>query len=186
MALPRPRFFLLAFALLLAAPPTRALPTAAGAAASAPKPRVTRVRIQKDAHTLTLYAGPDVVKAYSVAIGPGGEGPKKREGDNVTPVGRYHIMMRQPSQYKIFLRLDYPTADDWTRLNRLKASGALPKDARIGGDIGIHGPPVRYPAEVRAKLKDIDWTAGCIALDDSEIDEVSKLVPDGTVVDIED
>ena len=135
---------------------------------------------------MTLFAGKDEAKVYSVAIGPGGDGPKKREGDMVTPVGRYHVTMHQPSQYKIFLRLDYPNADDWARFNKLKASGSLPKNAHIGGDIGIHGPPVRLPTEVRAKLKDVDWTAGCIALDDAEIEEVSKLVPDGTVVDIED
>jgi murein L,D-transpeptidase YafK len=104
----------------------------------------------------------------------------------VTPVGRYHVTMRQPSQYKIFLRLDYPNADDWARFNRAKASGELPRDARIGGDIGIHGPPVRLPAEVKAKIKDVDWTAGCIAVNEDEIEEIARLAPDGVVVDIED
>ena len=49
-----------------------------------------------------------------------------------TPVGRYHITMHQPSQYKIFLRLDYPTAEDFKRFNALKAAGSLPANARIG------------------------------------------------------
>jgi len=150
------------------------------------KPRVTRVVIKKDAHTMTLFAGEQALKTYTVAIGPGGSGPKRREGDMVTPVGRYHITMHQPSQYKIFLRLDYPTSNDWARFNHAKASGDLPKGARIGGDIGIHGPPVRLPADARAGLKAVDWTAGCIALDDAEIEEVARMVPDGTIIDIED
>lgn len=183
MAFKRTFAFVFVAAFLLS--PERA-PKAAFAGESVAKPRITRILIKKDAHTMTLFAGEQLVKSYSVAIGPGGSGPKRREGDMVTPVGRYHVTMHQPSQYKIFLRLDYPTADDWSRFNKLKASGDLPKEARIGGDIGIHGPPVRLPAEVRGKLKSVDWTAGCVALDEDEIEEVSKLVTDGTIVDIED
>lgn len=153
---------------------------------SAPK-KVAKVHIKKKDHTLDLLAADDsVVHHYKVAIGPGGSGPKRQEGDMTTPVGRYHITMHQPSQYKIFLRLDYPTAADFKRFNALKASGDLPKNATIGGDIGIHGPPVSYPDFAKPLLKARDWTAGCIALDDAEISEVAGLVKDGTVVEIED
>jgi murein L,D-transpeptidase YafK len=180
----RARFVLLAAAIVLASPPTRAIPL--GAAGTAAAPGITRVSIRKNAHTLTLFAGDQPFKTYAAAIGPGGSGPKRKEGDMVTPVGRYHVTMRQPSQYRVFLRLDYPNAHDRARFNEAKAAGALPKNARIGGDIGIHGPPVRLPAEIKSKIKDVDWTAGCIAVDEDEIDEISKLVPDGVVVDIED
>src|ERR1041384_6616281 len=109
-----------------------------------PKKPVTRVLIQKKDHKMKLLAADGtIVASYSVAIGPGGMGPKKQEGDMTTPVGRYHITMHQPSQYKVFLRLDYPTGEDFKRFNALKAKGELPKDATIGGDIGIHGPPVK-------------------------------------------
>jgi len=153
---------------------------------AAPPPAVTRVGIKKGDHTLTLFANDVAVKTYKVAIGPGGSGPKTREGDMVTPVGRYRITQHQPSQYRTFLRLDYPTAADWRRFRALKASGVLPADATIGGDIGIHGPPVRLPDELKPALKAHDWTAGCIAVDDDEIREIARLVKDGTVVDIED
>ena len=125
--------------------------------------------------------GPD-----TVAIGPGGAGPKLREGDKVTPVGRYHVIRHQPSQYKVFLRLDYPNATDRARFTRLKREGALPKEATIGGDIGIHGPPVTLSPAVKPLLKMTDWTLGCIAVDDDEISEIAARVPDGTIVDIED
>lgn len=149
-------------------------------------PKITRVKIQKSAHTMQLFAGDRVVKTYSVALGPGGAGPKKREGDKVTPVGRYHVLQHAPSQYRVFLRLDYPNAEDRARFERLRRSGELPRGATIGGDIGIHGPPVSLPDEDKHGLKAYDWTLGCIALDDDEIKEVSRLVPDGTVIDIED
>jgi murein L,D-transpeptidase YafK len=173
----------LALAFAVVPPPT------AGAAGPT---RVTRVLVRKEEHTLQLLskpspAGPEeIVRSYRVAIGPGGAGPKRREGDGVTPVGRYRITMHQPSQYRVFLRLDYPNAEDVARFARLKEGGALPATARIGGDIGLHGPPVRLAPDVRAALKASDWTLGCIALDDEEILEIARLVPDGTTVDIED
>jgi murein L,D-transpeptidase YafK len=152
--------------------------------------RVTRILIKKKEHTIQLLSGPtgseEMVVSYKVAIGPGGSGPKRREGDRVTPVGRYHVTMHQPSQFKIFLRLDYPNAEDHRRFAALKRSGELPPEAKIGSDIGIHGPPVSLEADLKSGLKDFDWTLGCIALNDDEISEVARLVRDGTIVDIED
>jgi murein L,D-transpeptidase YafK len=147
---------------------------------------VTRVLIRKEGHTMQLLAGKEVVASYKVAIGPGGSGPKRREGDMTTPVGRYKVVMHQPSQYKVFLRLDYPNAEDYRRFNTLKARGDLPKSAKIGGDIGIHGPPVDMSDAGKASLNERDWTAGCIAVGDGEISDVARLVRDGTPVDIED
>jgi murein L,D-transpeptidase YafK len=143
---------------------------------------VTRVTIAKGTHTMELWAGETLVRRYQVAIGPGGAGPKLREGDKVTPTGRYHVQDGVPSQFHVFMRLDYPNADDWARFNKLKADGKLPKDARIGGDIGIHGAPAGF----KLGHKTVDWTLGCIAVDDDEIEEVDRLVPGGTVVDITD
>lgn len=158
----------------------------AATASSADPPQnvqVTRIWIGKNAHELKLYAGDQVVRSYRVAIGPGGPGPKWREGDMVTPVGHYHVTMHQPSQFKIFLRLDYPTAADRVRFADLKAKGSLPENATIGGDIGIHG--TGNPAWTGVhKLR--DWTLGCVALDNDEIVEIAGLVKDGTPVDIED
>lgn len=160
---------------------------ATGAPTSAPAQKVARILIRKKDHTLELRAADgSVIAEYKVAIGPGGMGPKRQEGDMTTPVGRYHVTMHQPSQYKIFLRLDYPTAADYRRFNALKASGELPKSATIGGDIGIHGPPLSIPEPLKSAVKLHDWTAGCIAVNDDEISEIASRVKDGTVVDIED
>lgn len=149
-------------------------------AQAAPTRRATRILVKKGEHTMLLLGRDDeVLGSYTVSLGPGGPGNKKMEGDRVTPVGRYHVTLRHPSRFKIFLRLDYPNAEDRARFARLKRAGELPDGATIGGDIGIHGgtPP---------SMKEQDWTLGCVAVEDDEIVEIARLVPDGVVVDIED
>ncbi len=163
----------LSFVLAGAAPPPP------GSAAKA-----TRVHVKKSARTMTLYAGDEVLAKYDVAVGKGGPGPKRMEGDLVTPVGHYHVIKHEPSHLRIFLRLDYPNAEDRARFTQLMASGELPKSATIGGDIGIHGAPAR--PEWKPIHKTVDWTLGCVAVDDAEIDEIGSLVLDGTPVDVED
>lgn len=152
--------------------------------AGSPKAVVTRVHIKKAAHTLELLRGDQVVAEYKVAIGPGGPGFKHREGDQVTPVGRYHIVNRGPSQFRVFMRLDYPNAEDRARFAKMKSSGELGRGSTIGGDVGIHGAPAK-PAW-KSVHKNYDWTLGCVAVDDAEISEIAAMVPDGAVVDIED
>lgn len=153
-------------------------------AAAAPSGHVTRLVVRKSAHTLTLYDGARPLGTYRVAIGPGGPGPKLREGDKVTPTGRYHIVSRNPSRFRVFLRLDYPNAADKARFADLKRRGVLEPNATIGGSIGIHGaPPERLAKPLH---KQVDWTLGCVALDDDEIVALSARVADGTPVDIED
>jgi murein L,D-transpeptidase YafK len=174
------RVVALAMAVVLAS-----LPAAAGP--SGARLHVTQMRLSKSSHTLTLMDGDQPLASFVASLGPGGPGFKLREGDNVTPVGRYHVIGHQASKYRIFLRLDYPNAEDRARFAALKAAGKLPADARIGGDIGIHGTPQghEYDAE-RASLEGQDWTAGCIGLQDDEIDRVAAWVRDGTIIEIED
>jgi murein L,D-transpeptidase YafK len=157
--------------------------TLAATSSFAQPTNVTRIHIKKSTHTLELFDGTTVVKSYKVAIGPGGSGPKLREGDKVTPTGRYWVGAGRPSQFHVFMDVSYPNADDKKRFETLKGEGKLPKDATIGGAIGIHGVGSKSLSGVH---KSTDWTWGCIALDDEEIDEISHLVKSGTVVDIED
>jgi murein L,D-transpeptidase YafK len=144
--------------------------------------RATRVFVKKSARTMTLFAGDEALATYAVAVGRGGSGPKKMEGDSVTPVGHYRVLKHEPSHLRIFLRIDYPNAEDRARFEELKKKGELPKNATIGGEIGIHGePPEAKP------FKKADYLShGCVVLEDAEIDQVARIVPDGTPVDIED
>ena len=86
---------------------------------------------------MELLDGEQVIATFSVAVGKGGSGPKKMEGDLVTPVGKYKVTKHEPSHLRIFLRLDYPNADDRARFEELKKNGTIPKNATIGGEIGI-------------------------------------------------
>jgi murein L,D-transpeptidase YafK len=144
-------------------------------------PRVTEIRIEKTKHRLTLRAGDEVLATYRVAIGPGGAGPKRMEGDRVTPVGRYHVSGRIKGLFHQFLVVSYPNADDVERYARAKKEGEIPRGKGIGNGIGIHGTGGDWPDH-----KQRDWTLGCIALDDDEIDEVARKVPDGTKIVITD
>lgn len=144
--------------------------------------QATRVHVMKGARTMELFAGDQLIGKYSVAVGRGGPGPKKMEGDNVTPTGHYHVIKHVPSHLRIFMRIDYPNAEDRARFDELKKRGEIPKNATIGGEIGIHGePPEAKPFKKAEYL-----SHGCVVLEDPEIDVVARLVPDGTPVDIDD
>ena len=149
--------------------------------AAAPKPgpaRVDEIRIDKSDHSLELVVEGAVYKRYRVAIGPGGDGPKQWEGDMKTPVGSYEVIAHYGIFHR-FLHVNYPNAEDRRRYARLAREGKVPAGAGIGDSIGIHG--VNDPDQAGVH-KERDWTLGCIALDDAEIDEIARLAPVGTKV----
>lgn len=169
-----------------AAPTPSAPPPAAPAAAPkprAPLPRITEIRIDKSDHTLELVAGGEVVRSYRVAIGPGGPGPKLYEGDRRTPVGTYRVAGRIKGLFHQFLMVSYPNEEDRRRFAELKRRGEVPPGRGIGHSIGIHGVGGGLRAGVH---KETDWTLGCIALDDDEIDEIARRTPDGAKIVITD
>jgi murein L,D-transpeptidase YafK len=177
-----------------AAPPRRPAPPASPMLAASPlrasdsRVKVTRITIHKGAHTMELRDKDGVTASYPVSLGPGGAGVKHREGDKVTPVGHYHVISRGPSKsFTIFMRLDYPNAEDRKRFAARKADGTLPAGATIGGDIGIHGgTPDGWNKREDVTMAQRDWTLGCISVEDDEIRAIAKRVPDGTPVDIDD
>ena len=152
-------------------------------APSPTSPHVTRVRVVKSAHLLELYAGETLLERETVALGSGGAGPKRREGDMVTPVGHYHLVARHPSErFHLFLLVDYPNQADRERFATAKAHGEIPREARIGGDVGLHGGSPASWTDGKVQ----DWTAGCIAVDDATIERLAARIKDGTALDIED
>ena len=133
------------------------------------------VVLKKD-HTIELFAGGKVIRTYKVALGRGGLAPKEREGDGRTPEGRYIIDAKyEHSAYHKALHVSYPNADDRKRAARLHVPP--------GGAIMIHGLP-NGKGWVGARHRLFDWTLGCIAVTDEEIDEIWNLVPVGTPVEI--
>ncbi len=136
--------------------------------------QVDRIVIDKSARTLTLLRGNAVVRTYhSLKLGDAPLGHKHFEGDERTPEGLYRIDGRNAtSHYHLSLRISYPNAADRAQAARL---GRSP-----GGDIFIHGQPNWSPL---GRIP-YDWTDGCIALSNVEMDEVWKLVRAGTAVTI--
>ena len=146
-------------------------------------PSVDEILIDKSDHRLELRARGSEVKTYRVAIGSGGSGPKRMEGDKVTPVGTYRVTGHIKGLFHQFLSVSYPNDEDRARYAELKRRGKIPRGHGIGSDIGIHGTG---HADWNGVHKEHDWTFGCVALDDDEIDEIARLVKDGTRIVISD
>lgn len=167
-------FNLLSIALLLAA--SSVVVTAATDNPVTPSQKADSILILKKDHVLELLADGKVLRTYKVALGRGGLAPKEREGDGCTPEGHYIIDARnEHSAYHRALHVSYPNAEDRKRAAKL---GVAP-----GGDIMIHGIKNGF-GWIGAAHRMYDWTLGCIAVTDQEIEEIWNLVPVGTPVEI--
>src|SRR5437868_12469197 len=132
--------------------------------------------IVKSRHTLTLMSHGQVLKTYKVSLGRGGSGAKNQAGDRETPEGEYVIDAKNPhSRFHRALHISYPNALDRER--------AAKQGTSAGGLIEIHGIEEKW-AWVGSLHRAVDWTAGCIAVTNPEIEEIYKLVPVGTPVEI--
>ena len=142
------------------------------------------IRVEKAAHALYLLAGETAVKRYRVALGWGGAGPKRQEGDGVTPVGSYKLTGRlATSPWHVLIGVSYPNYEDVKRFAAAKRAGEVPANAAIGFGIALHG---RRRDALDGEHKNTDWTAGCIAVDNPEIEEIAGLVKTGTPIVIVD
>ncbi len=112
---------------------------------------------------------------FNVELGRNWVGSKKTKGDKATPEGRYQIVKKlNRTMYNNALLINYPNDEDKENFMREKEKGLIPKTAKIGGGIEIHG----------SGGKGVDWTEGCIALSDKEMAIVYKIATVGTPVTI--
>ena len=145
-------------------------------AAMAQAPRVDRIVVLKSERKLILYSKGTELKTYKVALGGEPVGPKRQRGDHRTPEGNYVIDSRNAhSQFHRSLHISYPSEEDRRRARQL---GVPP-----GGDIFVHGLPNGF-GRIGAAHRLRDWTDGCIAVTDDEIEEIWRLVADGTTIEI--
>ena len=135
-----------------------------------------RIVVYKHERKLVLLAQGKELKSYRVALGGEPVGPKTRQGDHRTPEGSYVLDSRNPNSqfYKAF-HVSYPNPQDVAAAKKL---GVSP-----GGDIMLHGLPRKYAWVGKAHTLH-DWTDGCVAVTDEEMDEIWKLVRVGTPIDI--
>lgn len=172
----------------LSAPPTDPVPLEAAArdAGVAWPLEGVWLHIDKSERSLVLHAGETPVKRYRAGLGdPAGD--KAREGDRKTPEGTFRVVTRNPrSRFHLFLGLSYPSAEDAARglaeglvtaaeaarIREADAAGRQPPwNTALGGAVGIHG-----------EGGSTDWTLGCIAVENPEIEELWSVVPMGTRV----
>jgi len=134
-------------------------------------PAITLIEVHKADRKMYLIAGTEVVKTYDIQLGGNPIGPKQYEGDGKTPEGAYRISHRNPkSSYHLSLGISYP--------NEAQVAAAKAAGKRPGGDIFIHGQPNRR------RSGGGDWTAGCIAVSNRDIEEIYRMVNPGTVIQI--
>lgn len=123
-----------------------------------------------------------VIKTYRVMLGRGGNKPKRKQGDNLVPEGRYYIDYKNPdSLFYKSLHISYPNEED---KRRAAEAGVEP-----GGDIMIHGYPNKPKPLFKflkrmGLIKLVDWTAGCVAVDDGEMEEIYNVIEEHTPITI--
>jgi len=168
-----------------------------------PQDRVTaeaRIVVVKAQHTLSLFSGNTLVKAYHIALGEGGHGDKEREGDKKTPEGSFYIaersVMSPPDKYlgSRWMRLSYPNIEDAKRglssgmINKATHDQIVtainnrqipPQKTALGGGVGIHGG-----SNSNSNWGD-SWTYGCLGLTNTDANELYRSVQVGTAVEIQ-
>ncbi len=135
-----------------------------------------RVVVIKSQRVMMLMRQGQLLKSYRVSLGRGGLEPKMREGDHRTPEGNYTLDYRNPrSRFHLALHVSYPNDVDIAKARRL---GAAP-----GGSIMVHGIAngLGWLGRVHRLM---DWTDGCIAVTNSEMEEIYRAVPTGTPIEI--
>lgn len=138
------------------------------------QPMADRIEVYKGARRMILWRGNDILRGYDIGLGFSPTGPKWREGDGRTPEGSYVIDWRNPnSDYYLSLHISYPTP---AQREEARQRGVPP-----GGAIMIHGAGVELAS---SRPRRGDWTDGCIAVTNAEIEEIWRLVPDGTPITI--
>lgn len=135
-------------------------------------PEVTRILVFKESRAMFLMHHDTVLASYPIDLGFAPTGPKEERGDGKTPEGSYIIDRKNPeSEFHLSLGISYPDVNDQ---EVAQEAGTDP-----GGDIFIHGGPTKARDRGRP-----DWTAGCIAVSDREIEDIYAMVNIGTPIDI--
>jgi murein L,D-transpeptidase YafK len=138
--------------------------------------KADKVLVVKSKRVLMLLRQGEILKTYRVALGKEPNGHKTKAGDKRTPEGAYRLDARNPdSKFHLAIHISYPNGSDMLNAHK---TGVSP-----GGDVMIHGLPNNL-ARVGKLHRLSDWTNGCIAVTNSEIEEIWQLVPDGTPIEI--
>ncbi len=138
--------------------------------------------VDKSDYELQVYDDEGWYATYPVVFGSKSLDDKMYAGDRKTPEGNFRIVTKRPhAKWDKMLLLDYPTKESWQKFNERKAQGLIPKNATIGGDIAIHGT---WPNDNIVVDNYTNWTQGCVAMRNEDLDEVCEFIQPGTRVTI--
>lgn len=141
-----------------------------------PITQIDYILVEKTKRLIKFYNKNEPVRVYSIALGFDPIGTKLQEGDGRTPEGKYFINGKNPkSQFHLSLRISYPSPQD---IEEAAKRGAPP-----GGDIMVHGLG-KFFGWLGSKHTFKDWTLGCIAITNDEIDEIYPYIKIGTPIEI--
>lgn len=143
-----------------------------------PPLKADSVLVRKSEKTLYLLKDGKPMKRYHVVFGPRAKGPKLQEGDERTPEGSYTLDRKNPnSRFYKSIRVSYPNEADIARAQKY--------NVEPGGNIMIHGTKNTWNTKTAARAKNYNWTDGCIALSNSDMDELWEAIEVGTPITIQ-
>jgi len=138
--------------------------------------------IDKSDYELQVYDDKGWYATYPVVFGSTSLDDKQMEGDKKTPEGSFKIISKKlHPKWDRFIMLDYPNKESYEKFNERKQRGEIPRNATIGGGVGIHGT---WPHEDYQVDKYKNWTNGCIALKNEDVEDLYDYLPVGTKVTI--
>jgi murein L,D-transpeptidase YafK len=145
-------------------------------------PKTLSISIDKSDYQLTVLSGEKAIKTYPVVFGGNPMDDKLMQGDQCTPEGDFKIRGFYPHlKWSKFIWIDYPNDQSWSKHNEARQNGKIPENAKIGGEIGIHGVPEGYDYAIERKM---NWTLGCISMTNEDVNEIYPYVFEGMTVQI--
>jgi murein L,D-transpeptidase YafK len=140
------------------------------------------ILIDKSEYKLYVMIGSVDLKEYPVVFGKSDNNDKLMQGDKCTPEGHFKIISKYPHQsWSKFIWLNYPNDESWKKHNAAITEGKIPKDADIGGEVGIHGVPKGMDYLIDAGY---NWTLGCISMKNRDVDEIYPYINKSTQLEI--
>lgn len=140
------------------------------------------ILIDKSNYKLSMLSDSNIIKEYPVVFGGNPTDDKLMQGDQCTPEGIFYMVSKYPHKsWSKFIWINYPTDDSWKKHKQAKQEGIIPSDAKIGGEIGIHGVPNGLDQYINIKY---NWTLGCISLKNEDVNEIYPYIKEHTKIEI--
>ena len=140
------------------------------------------ILIDKSDFRLYVRVNELVLKEYPIVFGNNTIDDKLMQGDRCTPEGKFNMISKYShKEWSKFIWINYPNDDSWKKHNVAKNEGKIPRDAQIGGEVGIHGVPRGMDFLIDTKH---NWTLGCISLKNKDVDELYPFIIKNTIIEI--